>query len=83
MAGALVGKNIHKFVKFPLWLDFVAKGVDPAKVLYIAVTAAGEQLRRMNEKAKSNHDSLGAVLTGFKMDIENGVRDYVLIESKK
>lgn len=83
MAGALVGKNIHKFIKLPPWLEFVAKGVDPAKLLYISVTAAGEQLRRMNEKAKSNHDSLGAVLTGFKMDIENGVRDYVLIESKK
>jgi hypothetical protein len=51
-------------------------------VLIAAVKMAGSQLRQINEQARKNHDYLTATLTQFKLDLEQGETDRLLLRSK-
>ena len=46
-----------------------------------AVKLAGDQLRKLNADAREKHDSIGAALTLFKMDLEAGEAQQILMRS--
>jgi hypothetical protein len=50
--------------------------------LMAAVKMAGSQLRQINEQAREKHDYLTATLTQFKLDLDQGETDGLLIRSK-
>ncbi|MFC5265062.1 hypothetical protein ACFPJ1_23365 [Kribbella qitaiheensis] len=52
-------------------------------VLTAAAKMAGSQLREINAKAREDHDFLTATLTQFKLDLDQGVKDRLLIRSLK
>ncbi len=74
----------------PLVRKFVARlpNVGPVQgraalpLLIEAVKLAGSQLRQINEDARENKDYLTATLTQFKLDLERGEVDGLLIRSK-
>jgi hypothetical protein len=47
-----------------------------------AVKMAGSRVRQINEQARRNHDYLTATLTQFKLDLEQGETERLLIRSK-
>ena len=51
-------------------------------VLIAAAKLAGPQLRQINEQAREKHDYLTATLTQFKLDLDQGETDGLLIRSK-
>jgi hypothetical protein len=71
-AGKLLGK-------LPRVGPFAKKAV-PA--LLVAVKMAESQLRQINEQARERHDYLTATLTQFKMDLDRGETDRLLIRGK-
>lgn len=83
VASVILNKNVMKKFKFLAPFGEIGKFANLAAVIYPAAMVAGDQLRKFNEKARSQCDSLGAVLTGFKMDIENGERENVFIKSPR
>ena len=54
-----------------------------SEVLIAAVRKAGSELKRANAQARENRDFLTATLTQFKLDLEKGVKDQLLIRSLK
>jgi hypothetical protein len=50
--------------------------------LIAAVKMAESQLRQINEQARERHDYLTATLTQFKLDLDQGETDRLLIRSK-
>ncbi|MGC4937161.1 TRAFAC clade GTPase domain-containing protein [Kribbella sp. DT2] len=50
-------------------------------VLTAAAKMAGSQLRDLNAQARQNHDFLTATITQFKLDLDQGVKDKLLIRS--
>jgi hypothetical protein len=50
--------------------------------LIAAAKMAGPQLRQINEQAREKHDYLTATLTQFKLDLDQGETDRLLIRSK-
>src|SRR2546423_5474853 len=50
--------------------------------LTAAVKMAGSQLQQINEQAREKHDYLTATLTQFKLDLDQGETDGLLIRSK-
>jgi hypothetical protein len=50
--------------------------------LAAASKMAGSQLRQINEQARERHDYLTATLTQFKLDLDQGETDRLLIRSK-
>jgi hypothetical protein len=71
-AGKLLGK-------LPQVGPFAKKAV-PA--LLVAVKMAESQLRQINEQARERHDYLTATLTQFKMDLDRGETDRLVIRGK-
>ncbi len=51
--------------------------------LIAATKMAESQVRRINARAREEHDHLTATLTQFKLDLERGVADKVLIRSRR
>lgn len=47
------------------------------------INLAGERLREVNQKALDRHDYVQAMLTGFKMDLENAETERVFLRSAK
>jgi hypothetical protein len=84
LAAVLIGGKaigVDKLVaKFPKVGPFVGKVGLPA--LVAGVKMAEEQIRKINEQARENHDYLTATLTQFKLDLDHGERDGLLIRSK-
>ena len=58
----------------------VSKVAIPA--LIVAAKMSGAQIRKINEQARENHDYLTATLTQFKLDLDQGETDRLLIRSK-
>ncbi|WP_027587466.1 TRAFAC clade GTPase domain-containing protein [Acidipropionibacterium thoenii] len=83
VAAAISGKRAVERLKLPAKFGEIGKVLKLAAILYPVAMVAGDRLRKFNEKARSQCDSLGAVLTGFKMDIENGERENVFIKSPR
>jgi hypothetical protein len=78
MGGQLLGikKILAKFPKLaPL-------AVTAAPALAAAASLAGSQLKEINAQAREEHDYLTAMLTQFKLDLEQGVTDGLLIRRK-
>jgi hypothetical protein len=85
MAAVLVaakGLGIEKMVaKLPIVGPFVGKAALPA--LVAAAKMGGAQLRETNAQARKHHDFLTATLTQFKLDLDQGIKDKLLIKSPK
>ncbi len=67
------------WASFPKVGPFAKKAV-PA--LIVAVKMAESQLRQINEQAREHHDYLTATLTQFKLDLDRGETDRLLIRGK-
>ena len=85
LAIALIGGQrigLDKLVaKLPNVGPLAGRAAIPAMVA--AVKTAGSQLRQINAMARENHDYLTATLTQFKLDLDQGVTDKVLIRSRR
>ena len=81
LAAALVGK-----VKFAGAKGLVAALIGQKVVnaaMDVAAKLAGDQLRNANSEALANKDYMAAVLTGFRMNLDEGEADRVLLRSLK
>jgi double-GTPase-like protein len=72
-----VGKVV---AKLPTVGPLAAKAAIPA--LIAAVTMGESQLRQINQQAREKHDFVTATLTQFKLDLDRGEADSLLIRSK-
>jgi len=85
LASVLTGaqlRGVDKLLaKLPKVGPLASKAAIPA--LIAAVKMAEPQLRRINAQAREDHDSLTATLTQFKLDLEQGVTDRLLIRSRR
>ena len=85
LAAVLAGaqfRGVDKLVaKLPKVGPLAGKAAIP--VLIAAVKMADSQLRQINAKAREDHDYLTATLTQFKLDLDQGVTDRLLIRSRK
>lgn len=76
----LVGQALTK--KAPARLSAVLQFFGP-NVLSEASRLAGEQLRALNQRAREKRDSLTTALTQFKLDLEEGEKEQVLLRSRR
>ena len=60
-----------------------AASVAAVPVFLAAAEAAGPKLKDLNAQARENRDYLTATLTQFKLDLEQGVKERLLIRSLK
>lgn len=85
LAAALIGGRlvgVDKVVaRLPKVGPFASKAAIPA--LIAAVKMGGKQLNQINAKARQDHDYLTATLTQFKLDLDRGVKEKLLIRSLK
>ena len=85
LAAALLGAKftgVAKVVaKIPKVGPVASKAAIPA--LITAAKLAGPQVRKINAQARQDHDYLAATLTQFKLDLEEGVSDGLLIRSRR
>jgi hypothetical protein len=80
MAGKLLGFN-KLVAKLPQVGPLASRAALPA--LAAAAKMAGSQLREVNAQAREHHDYVTATLTQFKLDLEHGVTERLLIRSLK
>jgi hypothetical protein len=85
LAAVLAGPMGIRLAKLLTMLPKVgpAAGLAAVQVLIAIVRMAGPQLKELNAKARENHDYLTATLTQFKLDLEQGVKDRLLLRSLK
>lgn len=85
LAAALVGGQLLRMDKLVAKLPKVGPFVDKAALaaLIAAAKMAESQLRHINAQAREDHDYLTATLTQFKLDLDQGVTDRLLIRSLK
>ena len=85
LAAVLTGgqfRGVDKVVaKLPKIGPLARKAAIPA--LIAAVRLVDSQLKQINARARENHDYLTATLTQFKLDLDQGVADRLLIRSLK
>ncbi|MBM4633460.1 ATP/GTP-binding protein [Rhodococcus hoagii] len=86
IAAALTGENfavieklLRKFTKNNPKAEFMIKGLP---VLVAAITIVGPKLKDMNADARAKHRYLRAMLTQFKIDLDQAVTDNVLRKQK-
>ncbi|WP_220667450.1 hypothetical protein [Propionibacterium australiense] len=58
-------------------------GLVGAELVAEAAKVAGERLKRLNTASMEKGNAMGSVLTGFKMDLERGEKDQVLLRSQR
>jgi hypothetical protein len=81
LIGGLSSGLVRKVVaKLPPVGPLAAKAALPA--LVAAVKMAQSQLKQINAQARENHDYVTATLTQFKLDLDQGETDGLLIRSK-
>ncbi len=87
IAAAMVGVKFPAFEKLLRMVtknnpkaEFMAKTLPAA--LVAAITIVGPKLREMNEGARAKHMYLRAMLTQFKIDLDQAVTDNVLRKQK-
>ena len=78
--GQLVGLD-RLVARLPRIGPLASRAAIPA--LVAAVKMAESQVKQLNTQARANHDYLTATLTQFKLDLDRGVRDKLLIRSRK
>jgi hypothetical protein len=85
LAAALLGGTFtgvaKVLAKIPKVGPVASKAAIPA--LITAVKMAGPQVRQINAQARQDHDYLTATLTQFKLDLEQGVSNGLLIRSRR
>jgi hypothetical protein len=72
----VVDKLVSKLPKVGL----LVRAAYPA--LIAAAKMSGEEIRKMNEQTRENRDYLTATLTQFRMELDRGETDGLLIRSK-
>ena len=84
LAQALIGEESRARIwikkKIPK-VSAVAEKAAPS--LALAAELAGDQLKKVNEEARAQHDYLTATLTQFKLDLDDGVEGGLFIRSNK
>lgn len=85
LAAVLVGgrlSGLNKLVgKLPRVGPLAYKAAIPAMVA--AVKMAGPQIKQINAQAREDHDYLTATLTQFKLELDQGVSERLLIKSRR
>lgn len=78
MAAVLIGGRIDKIIaKLPRVGPLVSKAAIPT--VLAAVKMSQDKLEQVNAEARANHDYLTATLTQFKLELDQGVTDKLLI----
>jgi hypothetical protein len=80
IGGQLLGLD-KLLAKLPKVGSLASKAAIPA--LIAAAKTTESQLRQINAQARKDHDYLTATLTQFKLDLDQGVTDRLLIRSLK
>lgn len=81
LALVLIGGRIDKFIaKLPKVGPFMSKAAAPT--LLAAVKMSQSKLEQINADARATHDYLTAMLTQFKLDLDQGETDKLLIRRK-
>lgn len=80
-AGLVAGGFLTKVVKKVPRVGKLSTAASPA--LVAAARLAGDALKDANEQARANRDVLAATLTQFKLDLERGVEERLLLKSRK
>lgn len=83
MAVALIGKTKKLAPLMDLLESWGIGGKEVDAAMKTAAKISGEQLRKMNSDALAKRDHLAAVMTGFRLDLEDGEANRVLLRSKK
>ncbi|WP_113719078.1 TRAFAC clade GTPase domain-containing protein [Arthrobacter dokdonensis] len=78
LAAILIGRK----VKLPGPIAAIMAAVGP-NLLDEAVKMAGDKLREVNSAAISKHDYMTATLTRFRMDLDKGEEEHVLLRSRR
>jgi hypothetical protein len=83
MAVALIGKTKKLAPLMDLLESWGIGGKEVDAAMKTAAKISGEQLRKMNSDALAKRDHLVAVMTRFRLDLEDGEANRVLLRSKK
>jgi len=78
VAAALLSRALRRFGPVGLVM-----GLFGPNVVDDAVKLAGEQLKALNAEARAKHDHLTATLTRFRMDLDEGEQERVLLRSRR
>jgi uncharacterized membrane protein YebE (DUF533 family) len=78
LAAAMLGKG-----KGAGLVGKLAKLAVVTAAMKAAVQLAGDKLKEKHDEARANHNDMAAVLTGFRLDLEKGEEERVLLLSKK
>lgn len=84
LAGAILGRAAGMADRLPLPLRAAARavaGMLTQDLLNEAAKLAADSLRKRHEEAVARRDNVAATLTGFKMALEKGEEDLVLLRS--
>ncbi|NVM96171.1 ATP/GTP-binding protein [Arthrobacter sp. AETb3-4] len=81
-AGALAAGLVAAKVKLPGKLGVLQKFVGP-DLVDIAAKLAGDKVRQVNADALAKRDYLTAILTGFRMDLDEGEKEHILLRSRR
>ncbi len=81
IAGIIMGTS-GKFAKTTSILGKVLRFMD-ADLIAQAARSAGEQLKKFNTESREKGDTMRSILTGFKMDLEKGEKDQILLRSQQ
>ncbi|GGR77875.1 ATP-binding protein [Micromonospora fulviviridis] len=75
LAGVLVGLNLKGRI------GSVLNSFGPG--LIDAAELVGEKLKEVNDKARAKHEDMKAILTGFKMDLDQGEEERIFLRSRR
>lgn len=76
VAGGFLTKVVKKVPR-------VGKLSTAASPALVAAARLADALKDANEQARANRDVLAATLTQFKLDLERGVEERLLLKSRK
>lgn len=82
LAAALIGNKFQPLGPAGPLLKLVSL-VLSKEVLNAAATLAGDKLREANSEALAKNDHMTATLTGFRMDLEQGEKEQILLRSQR
>jgi hypothetical protein len=82
LAAALIGKAKFAGLKRRLVMPLVGRGAVNA-AMSAASKLVGDQLRKMNSEALAKKDYMAAVLTRFRLDLDEGEEKRVLLRSRR
>jgi hypothetical protein len=81
-AGALATALIGRKGKLPGPVGRLLNLVGP-NLINDAATLAGDKLREINSRALARHEYLAATLTGFRIDLDRGEEEQILLRSRR